>query len=434
MIKKRLPEFSLLLLLIGSIFLMGAKLDPMEEAEDMWAWSKPAEYPQPIPGDLDVATLSALLDSGNLQWYLKRPEPDQWDTIVAIKVHAPPELVWKVMTDYEKVCQYMPKTLSASEVLSRSGNEVKTKYRGTSSVVNFEYNYDIFDNVTENPPYHLHIYSPEGGLKGREIDYYLVPIDNDKKTILFIRHYPHMKSLGILVRTVLAVLPTIEWPVSASASNYMLRSYRQEAEKLAGYKRPPRPGPLDYNTLDIATMRRLAAHSTGLIRETNEGKILEGLNFTFVNAPPDQVWEVLIDFENYHQFFLSDPVVIEKREGDQVLLRQKSTKFSVSMFTFGGQEMVNRYTMEPPGHLSFKTVGGIYEGSSGDYRIIPVEGGKKTLLIHSLGMNLDRDNSMTMRMVKSGAFPFDTMLCLTMCRTALLEVKTEAEKRAGKSE
>jgi hypothetical protein len=99
--KRKLTATAVPALLACAVLLTGLKGDPLEEAEAMWTWTEPAVYPQPIPGDMDIDTLSVLLDSGNLQWYMPRPEQGEWDAIAGMKIHAPPELVWKTLTAYD---------------------------------------------------------------------------------------------------------------------------------------------------------------------------------------------------------------------------------------------------------------------------------------------------------------------------------------------
>jgi hypothetical protein len=420
----------ILLILCLSFLLLGARKDPLEESKKLWSWTQPEAYPQPIPGDLDIETLSIMLDSGNLQWYMPRPEEGNWDSIVGMKVHAPRELVWEVLTDYEDYPNIMPDTLLVYYFGSRDDNKINHSWDAKTSVINFEFNYKIVDQLTEEPPRHLHVDTVDGGLKGGKIDYYLVPVDKGKNTLIFIRYFPHIKSLGVSIRTVLAVIPTMEWPVSASAANYIVRSIRNKAERLAGYTPPPEPGPLKYHALDVETLRMLDRYSTGLIRETPEGKTINGMNYRFIEAPPSLVWDVLMDFDNYQEFKQGEFEVI-KREESQLLLRQKAATFSILIFSFGGMEMNNLYTWEPPDHLSFRTVDGLYEGSMGDYQIVSVDGGKGTLLFNTIGLNFEKDTSLTTRMMQSGAFPFNTMMCVTMASGNLTEITEEAERRAG---
>lgn len=426
--RRRMPHAATWLVWSGSLLALAAVRDPLEETKKIWTWTPPATYPQPLPGELDLDTLSALLDSGNLQWYLPRPEPGEWDAIAAMKIHAPQEVVWQVVTDYERYSEYMPATLLESKTLSRQGHKVQNWHRAVNSILNFEYHYEILDTVTEHPPDRIHLETIAGGLKGRQIDWILTPIDHNRSTLIFLRHYPQIKSMGLTVRAVLAVLPMIEWPVSAAAANYILRGYQRRAEELMGYHRPRQPAEMDYSALDLETLRQLERGSAGLIRETPEGQTLNGLSYIFIDAPAGVVWEVLTDFENYPNIFPGCKIRIEQRENERVRAWLQTTSFSILIFSFG-MELHNLYTLDPPEHLSVRTIGGLYQESTSDYRILPLPSGNTTLLFHSVGLKVERDSSLTMRMVKSGAFPATTMMCLTVARTELLCVKSAAEKR-----
>ena len=124
---------------------------------------------------MEIETLSLLLDGGNLQWYQPRPVKDKWAGVTAMKIHAPPEVVWDVITDYEKQCEMMPETFLKCETEYRKGNEVKNNYQCRTSVLKFGYNFDMIDIVKEDPPYKMDINTIEGGLKYRELNILMVP-------------------------------------------------------------------------------------------------------------------------------------------------------------------------------------------------------------------------------------------------------------------
>jgi Polyketide cyclase / dehydrase and lipid transport len=418
----------LFVLLAVAVMSLAPKMDVLQETKKIWTWENPKTYPQPVPGDLDITSLSVLTDSGTLQWYMPRPEKDQWDTVIAVKVHAPLEVVWKVSTDYTDYCQLIPDTLKKCEIVSRDGNTVINKYEAVNSVLNFEYKYEFVDKMTEEPMKQIHCDTTEGGLEGRQIDYYFFPVDNGENTLVFMRHYSGIKSLGSLIRMVLKTIPMIEWPVTASASSYVLRGFKHKSETISGYTSSAKPQAINYKNLDIDTLLKLESYSPGLIRETQEGKTINGLTYETINATPDTVWKTITDFEHYGDFKDSD-VVIEKREGNEVLVMQKMVSMSILIFNFGGMEMHNRYILDPPYHMSFKTIDGLYEGSTSDYQILPIENGTRSILFNSVGLVTERDKSLTMRMVRSGAFPFNSMFCVTAANANVSAIKAEAERR-----
>jgi uncharacterized protein YndB with AHSA1/START domain len=409
----------------------GSSFDMFEESDKIWDWTEPEVYPPPWFEGMDLDTLSVLLDSGNLQWYEPRPTPGEWDAVVGAKIHAPSELVWKVITDYEGQCRFMNRTFMECETEGRRKNRVKNNYVIKTTVLKFGTTFDMIDLVTEDPPYHQHILTIDGGLKGRELDLILKPIDRGKNTLFFMRYNAQMKSLGLATQAILAVVPMAEWPVTAASANYHLRAQKNEAERLAGYSPPRKPKPLDYHALDVNTLRALARYNAGLIRETPEGKTINGLSYSFINAPPQTVWEVLADLEHYNDVFTNQHTTVERREGNKVWVNQVTRSQSVLVFTFD-YEMHGIYTLEPTSHMSFLAVDGAYEGSTGDYYILSVEGGTSCVLFCAIGLNFEKDTALTTRIIRSGDYPFNTVMDLLAARSFLNSIKPEAESRAAK--
>lgn len=416
-------------LLIFAALGLGAVPDPDEEFSLILGWEEPKNYPRPMLEGMDLDTLSILLDSGNLQWYEPRPEKDRWEAVVGMKVHAPPEAVWEVMTDHELQCEIMPETFMECGIEYRNGNEVRTRHRIRTSVIMYSYEMDLIEEIIEDPPYHMHIKTVEGGLKDRELDILLVPVENNPHTLIFMRYYTHMASMGVAMRAFLAVLPMVEPPTAVGAANYHTRAYKNAAEKRAGYAALREPGPLDIENLGLETLRLIDKGNGGLIRETPEGKIIDALTWDFINAPPGRVYEVITDFDRYDEIFPGASMEVESRKGNEVVLRQKSLAFKVFLFSLGGFELHSRYVLEPPCHLSYTTIDGTYEGSHGDFRIMPLENGNKSLAFAIGGVNIDRDTGLFARMNQSGAFPLENMLNMVGTQTTLAHIRIEAERR-----
>jgi uncharacterized protein YndB with AHSA1/START domain len=413
-------------LAVLALFSLGTGLNPDEEFKLILTWHKPVPYPPPTLAGLQVETLSRLLDSGNLQWYMPRPEKDKWEAVVGLKVHAPPQAVWEVITDYPALCRIMPDTYLACATEYRHGNTVKNNQKGQTTVIKFAYKYDIIDMVTEDPPYHHHVLTISG-LDKRELDVVLVPVDNGE-TLLFMRYYLNMAALGYSMQAVLAVMPMVEPPTAVGAANYHSRAYKNEAERRVGYKAPPEPRPLDFTGLDRPTLKIINDRGGGIIRETPQGKIIDAIAFTFIAAPPDKVYDVLVDFGHYPQIFTGSECKVEKREGNQVTVLERTSSFSVLFFSFG-YEIHARYTLDPPYHVSYAAIDGTYQGSHGEFRIVPIADGKQTLLFHRAGINLEKDNGLTAQIAKSGAFPLENMLDMLGAQSALAHIKKEAEAR-----
>lgn len=412
-----------------ALLLMAPGLNPEEEFARLLQWEAPKDYPRPTLEGMDIDTLSIMLDAGNLQWYEPRPEPEKWEAVVGLKVHTPAEQVWEVITDYPALCEIMPLTYLACETEYRDGNTVKNNQKGQTTIIRFAYKYDIIDIVHEDPPYHHHVNTIEG-LENRELDVILVPVKNNTETLLFMRYYLNMAALGLSMQAMLAIMPMTEPPTAVGAANYHSRAYKNLAEKRFGYKPAPQPGQLQVEKLDLKTLRIIDDKGGGMIRETPEGEIIDALGFEFIDASPEIVWDTITDFDHYSDVYIGAEMEVISREGNQVEVLQRSPSTSVFIFQIEGFEFPARYTLNPPYELSYYAYEGMYEGSHGKYRILPVDGGKRTLLFHVAGMNLDRDNSLTARIFKSGAFPLKNMLLVLGAQSTLERVREAAEKRA----
>lgn len=417
-------------LIFAALLLQGQSTfpDPKEEFRLLLEWKKPGNYPPPLLEGMDVDTLSTLLDSGNLQWYEPRPTAEKWEGVVGMKIHAPPEVVWDVITDYELQCEILPDTFLECKTEHRNGNEVGNRYKLQTTVIMYDYIFDMIDQVREDPPCHLHINTVEGGLKGRELDLKLVPVDNGAHTLFFMRYFAEAGGLGIAIKLAVTVLPMIEPPTAVGAANYHSRAYKNEAERRVGYKPSAKPLPLKFDNLDLATLRIIDQRNGGIIRETPDGRIIDALTFDFIDAPPDKVYAMIVDFDKYEKIYPGGSIEVESRKGNEIIVYQKTTPLKIFIFEFMAIEMHSRYTLDPPYHASYVAIDGKYEGSHGDFRIVPLEGGNKSLVFVSAGVNLERDEGLFSRIAQSGAFPLENMLNMMGAQSALAHLRGEAER------
>jgi len=376
---------------------------------------------------LDKTTLAELAESGALQYFQPRHEEDRWDIVVGMMVHAPADMVWEVATDYQGLCKLLPDTFDSCRMLSKTGGVTRMKYQAHTSVAKFSFDLDITDVFTEIEKYHWKLDTVEGSLKGRQLELLIVPMGEDL-SMTFLRYYGSMRSIGGVVKLTLMLLPDLESPVYASAATYHMRSYKNEAEKRAGYTPPKQHAAIDYAKLDPDTVNKLCAWYGGLVHETKEGKTINAMAFSSINAPAEVVWKVMTDFDRYNDIFPDSDTVVEKRSADEVVLKQSVKQIDLYVFSFGF-ELHARYKLEPPTRMSYVTIDGVYKDTTGDFFLVPYDGGKKTFVYATIGVMMDRDESFTMNIVRSGEFPFDSMVNMFFARDVLNKFKAEAERR-----
>lgn len=377
---------------------------------------------------LDRKTLETLAEAGVIQYFQPRELKGRWDVVIGMMIHAPAQTVWDVVSDHEAACKYMDDTFDSCETLSHEGDKVVMHYLLHTSVVKFSFKLDIIDEITENPPHGWRLDTTEGSLKGRELEIILIPA-GDARTMTFLRYYGSIRSINKFMKMMLARVPDLESPVYASAATYHLRSYKIEAEKRSGYTPPDGTRQIDHSRLDPKTLTRLSRWYGGVVRETADGKAMDATAFESVDAPQKAAWEVLTDFEHYNEFFPGSNTIVEKREGNEILLRQSTTPFNVFFFKLGF-DLHTRYVLEEPERMYWRAIDGIYQDSTGEFVLLPYgDGGKKTFIFGTTGVVTDKDKSLGMRIVKSGAFPFESALNMFLSRDMLNKYKLEIERR-----
>jgi carbon monoxide dehydrogenase subunit G len=391
-------------------------------------WTPPPGGKKPgIIEGLDKDTLIELTESGSVIYFHPRVEQGRFDVIVGQMIHAPLEEVWKVASDHEGVCKYMPNTFDECETISSQDNVVKMSYKIHTSVTKFSFNMKIIDQITENAPYGWKLETLEGDLSGRQLELKLIEVD-ENRTMVFLRYFGALRSMGVLVRLVLELVPDFETPVYSSAANYHLRCYKVEAERRSGYKFPDAPSVINFKGLDAKTIEKMCEWQGGLVRERPDGETINAMAFGAMNAPREDVWNVITDFENYDHIFPDSISVVEKRDGNKVVLQQKINQLSVYIFKFVF-ELRAHYTLEPYDKISYITLDGTYKDTFGQFNLVPYEEGQKTLVFMTLKAAIENDESLTMRIVRSGDFPFDTMANFFFARDTINKFGVEIDER-----
>ena len=90
-------------------------------------------------------------------------------------VHAPPATVWKILTTYERMNEFVP-DLASSSVLSRNGNEVIVEQTGTARFLFMSKSIHLIVRATEYPISSIDIALIAGDMKHYESRWELVPI------------------------------------------------------------------------------------------------------------------------------------------------------------------------------------------------------------------------------------------------------------------
>lgn len=90
-------------------------------------------------------------------------------------VQASPGAVWKILTDYERMPDFVP-DLQSSRVLSRSGNRVIVEQVGKARFLFFRRTINLVVDITEHPTSRIDIGLVNGDMKVYECHWELVPV------------------------------------------------------------------------------------------------------------------------------------------------------------------------------------------------------------------------------------------------------------------
>ncbi len=91
------------------------------------------------------------------------------------QVAAAPAAVWKILTDYESMSEFVP-DLRSNKVLSRLGNRVVVEQHGEASFLFFRHDIHLVVEVTEEPISQLDIVILRGDMKVYNCRWQLVPV------------------------------------------------------------------------------------------------------------------------------------------------------------------------------------------------------------------------------------------------------------------
>ncbi len=91
-------------------------------------------------------------------------------------VTAPQALIWKTLTDYDRLAEFVP-GISKSHLLSRSGGVSTVEQTGTARLWFFTYPIDVVVESTERPPHAIDMRLLRGNLRRLDGGYRIEKVD-----------------------------------------------------------------------------------------------------------------------------------------------------------------------------------------------------------------------------------------------------------------
>ena len=123
-------------------------------------------------------TLPAMAQQSALEVSVKRVntgDQNVFEVASSGTVKAPPEVVWKILTDYERMPEFVP-DLQRSRLLSRIGNTAVIEQYGEARFLFFKRSIHLIVSVLEQPISVIEIGLVSGDMKVYNCRWELVPI------------------------------------------------------------------------------------------------------------------------------------------------------------------------------------------------------------------------------------------------------------------
>ncbi|MEO5658223.1 MAG: SRPBCC family protein [Polaromonas sp.] len=145
-------------------------------------------------------------------------------------VKAPHELIWKTLTDYDRMAEFVP-GISQSRVLERHGARTLVEQVGTARLWLFRYTIDVVVETTEQPPQAIGIRLVSGNLKQLDGGYELEKVDGRDDE--FLLRWSGVIEPATVVPLVIAV-PLMRASIAEQFSGMVREIERREAMRVLG--------------------------------------------------------------------------------------------------------------------------------------------------------------------------------------------------------
>jgi ribosome-associated toxin RatA of RatAB toxin-antitoxin module len=145
-------------------------------------------------------------------------------------VRAPHALIWKTLTDYEHMAEFVP-GIRSSRVLERHGTTTTVEQVGTARLWFFSFTIDVVVEATEQPPYLIGIRVLKGNLKQLNGGYRLEKIDGSDDE--FLLRWEGVIEPDIPVPQVIAV-PLLRASLAEQFGGMVKEIERREALRVQG--------------------------------------------------------------------------------------------------------------------------------------------------------------------------------------------------------
>lgn len=180
----------------------------------------------------DPKTLRLLAEKGKI--LVLEPGPTVY-VISGAVVNAPIETVFKVVTDFAKYPEFMP-GVKESQIVGKGAKGPIVKQKVVIKLWEFTLDSSDQNEMELLPPDRIvwTIKRENGGpIQGF---WRFIPLDNNTKTLMFNGQTQDIRNMGIVPRTALRLVPTLEYGLLAAEMTAAMDAFKKRIEKIAAAK------------------------------------------------------------------------------------------------------------------------------------------------------------------------------------------------------
>lgn len=311
------------------------------------------------------------------------------DVVVATIVYAGQQTVWRRIVDPVLFTREIPDIYLESHAETIDEESLRVSQRFKLKFPPFDYEPAWTLLYETNEPHSLDFRVVEGDLPDSRGRWEIIPLGNGESCIVYLNLRLDLMNLGFLARSFLKIVPDFAGPPHSTLARRMLNAVKWEAERIESGRAVPFKVFKGFDEIDVQ-IERLFDHELCLLSETLQGYPGPAICGVTVSAPISEVWQVLLDFDNYENILgrISAELVTPGENGGQI---EMGFNFRVFYLLSASLETLSDCKWNSvDSTLACFEIEGELAGSRGGFFLYPVQRGQATLMITDRYYNIEK--------------------------------------------
>lgn len=341
------------------------------------------QIPDNLPSwrHMDPEKLAGMLKTGELIAVDRVGNGAVEMVTIGMLADAPPEKVWKVITDFKGYEALLPNQLKI-EVLGKSGDTQNVKFSVSVlkvAIIDIKTEYTL--KYTLDKPKTAKIDWVEGDVKNVAGFWELHPVAGGKKTVAIYGITSDLASANKFVEKALSEQPATVMAINLSSAIIFTKRLMEVAEGRPRSAAPAGSG-LTWKTLDKGTLTKLLGGGrTGFISRVGNKEI--AVAAVLAKQPPEKVWKNLTDFDGYPKRIkqVTKSEVLKKTD-DMARVKMRTEIISLGGPIKIGTEGVTKYFFDKKSKMWSEDDEKPRKDVFNRWELVPLDGGKSTGVVN----------------------------------------------------